>query len=239
MKKRPTPGTPRAETIPAQARARARPPGAVPQNPPAETPAHGPRARMMRMLLDTAQRLASDGHLPTVAELAGAAHVSRATAYRYFPTQDALVAAVADSGLAPLGQWRPGSQGVAERVDELLQYLHPRLETHEAALRAAMQLSLQTGDAPQLAAPLGVQRLDALASALEPIAERLPPADYRRLMQGLSLLCGPEVFLVLKDIWRLTPGALLDVLRWTAQSMVQRALRDAPRAPRARAGKAA
>ena len=41
-----------------------------------------------------------------MAELAEAAAVSRATAYRYFPSQSALIAAVVDQSLGPILQWR-------------------------------------------------------------------------------------------------------------------------------------
>jgi len=234
MKAKPSPTTSRTASVRTTAGPATRPP------PPADGVAYGPRARMMRMLLDTALRLMADGFMPSVAELARAAGVSRATAYRYFPTQDALVAAVANAGLDPLQQWRPGSQGAAERVDELLAYIHPHLEAQEAPLRAALRLSLQQAAQPGATpAPPGLQRLEALAHALQPLDGRLGAAGHQRLMQALSLLCGPESFLVFKDIWHLPPAALLELLRWMAQAMVQRALREAPRPARQRADRPA
>ena len=44
----------------------------------------GPRVRMKRMLLDTAMQLMQRGVIPSVSDVAEAAEVSRATAYRYF-----------------------------------------------------------------------------------------------------------------------------------------------------------
>jgi AcrR family transcriptional regulator len=54
----------------------------------------GPRARTRRLMLETATRLMQAGATPSVSEVAEAAEVSRATAYRYFPSQAALVHAV-------------------------------------------------------------------------------------------------------------------------------------------------
>ena len=42
----------------------------------------GPRARTMRLLLEEAHGLLRDGEMPSVAEVAARAGVSRATAYR-------------------------------------------------------------------------------------------------------------------------------------------------------------
>ena len=66
----------------------------------------GPRARTRRLMLDTAIRLMQDGVTPSVSEAAEAAGVSRATAYRYFASQAALVQAVVDEGLGPILDWR-------------------------------------------------------------------------------------------------------------------------------------
>ena len=57
---------------------------------------------MRKILLDAAQQLMGQGITPSVAELAEHAQVSRATAYRYFPSQSALIAAVVDESLGPI-----------------------------------------------------------------------------------------------------------------------------------------
>ena len=48
--------------------------------------------RTRRLLLDTARALLESGRQPTVTEVADAAEISRRTAYRYFPTQEKLLA---------------------------------------------------------------------------------------------------------------------------------------------------
>ncbi len=57
---------------------------------------------MFRRLLAEAVVLVRRGRIPSVAEVALAADVSRATAYRYFPSRSKLVSAVISEALAPV-----------------------------------------------------------------------------------------------------------------------------------------
>ncbi|OZI36783.1 TetR family transcriptional regulator [Bordetella genomosp. 1] len=193
---------------------------------------------MRRTLLDTAQRMMAAGLTPSVAELAEAAEVSRATAYRYFPSQSALIAAVVDQSLGPILEWQAGAGSASERVDELFSFAYPRLEEHEASLRAAIMVSLQQQAAARAgddATPRLVRghRVDTLRHVLAPLADRLEPAALQRVAQALSLLYGTEVFLVLKDIWHLEIDEITDVVRWTARAIIAQAERDAQDAGKA------
>ena len=75
------------------------------------------------------------GATPSVSDVAGAAGVSRATAYRYFPSQAALVQTVVDEGLGPILTWRPRSRDPRRRVAQLLDTAMPRVEAFEATLK--------------------------------------------------------------------------------------------------------
>ncbi len=70
----------------------------------------GPRARMRKIMLDAAMRLMQDGLIPSVSDVAEAAQVSRATAYRYFPSQSALIQAAVDEALGPILAWTSDSR---------------------------------------------------------------------------------------------------------------------------------
>ncbi|MFY2845093.1 TetR/AcrR family transcriptional regulator [Achromobacter ruhlandii] len=202
-------------------------------------PPHGPRARMRKILLDAAQRLMAQGLTPSVAELAEHAQVSRATAYRYFPSQSALIAAVVDESLGLILAWDSTAPDAATRVDELLRFAYPRLQAHEASLRAAIQVSLQqhaeasagrAGNQPRL---VRGHRIDILKRAIAPLAGTLTPAQQDRVAQALSLVYGTEVFLVLKDIWGLDQTEVTEVARWTASAIIRQALSDAAATPAA------
>lgn len=188
---------------------------------------------MRKTLLDAAQQLMAQGITPSVAELAEHAQVSRATAYRYFPSQSALIAAVVDESLGPILAWNSAAPDAATRVDELLRFAYPRLESHEAPLRAAIMVSLQqhaeASAGKTTAEPRLVRghRVDILKRAIAPLAADLTPAQQDRVAQALSLVYGTEVFLVLKDIWELELPEITDVVRWTANAIVKQALAEA------------
>ena len=154
---------------------------------PGGDPKGGPRARTGRLMLETAIRLMQAGAIPSVSEVAEAAGVSRATAYRYFPSQAALVGAVVDQALGPILTWMPSSQDPARRVAELIGTGLPRIEAFEATFKAALKLSLEQwsrgragtlGEIGEFLA-LGVGRSDDV-DALHVSSPRLTPHRGRR-----------------------------------------------------------
>ena len=78
------------------------------------------------------------GRVPSVTDVAEAAEVSRATAYRYFPTQAALVQAAVDEALGPILEWRSDLAEAEDRIADLLAFAYPRIDEYEATLRAAL-----------------------------------------------------------------------------------------------------
>jgi AcrR family transcriptional regulator len=189
----------------------------------------GPRARTRRLMLETASRLMQGGTTPSVTEAAEAAGVSRATAYRYFPSQAALVEAVVDEGLGPILTWSSESSDAAQRIDELLASSLPRIEAYEATFKAALKLSLDQWGRRQ-AGTLGDEerfkrghRVELLTQALSPLKGNLPDAEFERLAQALSLVFGVETLIVLKDIWGLDSGHTHAVVRWMASALIEAA----------------
>ncbi|MER9347418.1 TetR/AcrR family transcriptional regulator [Mesorhizobium sp. M0227] len=195
-------------------------------------PERGPRARTKRLMLETATRLMQAGVTPSVSEVAEAAEVSRATAYRYFPSQAVLVQAVVDEGLGPILTWQSTSANAERRVADLFDTAMPRIEAFEATFKAALKLSLDQW-ARRQAGTLGGEpaftrghRIDLLKDAIAPLKGRLPPRDFRRLAQALSLIFGVEVLIVLKDIWGLDSRRTRAVAQWAAGALVRAAVAE-------------
>ena len=75
-----------------------------------------------------------------VADVAVRSAVSRATAYRYFPSRSALVTAVIDNSLGPVRMLASDNPDGRERVHELFVQTFPRLKEFEPQLRAADEM---------------------------------------------------------------------------------------------------
>ncbi|WP_167363865.1 TetR/AcrR family transcriptional regulator [Rhizobium mongolense] len=199
----------------------------------AKTAERGPRARTRKLMLETATRLMQSGITPSVSEVAEAAEVSRATAYRYFPSQAALVHAVVDEALGPILDWSSDSPDARTRVADLLATAMPRIDEFEATFKAALKLSLDQW-AQRQAGTLGNEplftrghRVDLLKSVTRPLQGTVPPEARERLAQALSLVFGVEVLIVLKDIWGLTSESAQSVAAWAAKALVEAAVREA------------
>lgn len=201
------------------------------------------RTQTRELLLQTALSMLEQGWFPSITELANASGVSRATAYRYFPSQAALVSTVVDESLGPVLQWQPTSTSVEARVNELLDFAYPRMEQHEGALRAALQVALhqwanerarRAQDEPKYRRG---NRRRLLTLAVEPMVQAgVDPAVAARLAQSLSLLYGTEAMVVLKDIWGLDFREFMSVIKWMSSALVQAALAEAGTAAGAGAG---
>jgi AcrR family transcriptional regulator len=187
------------------------------------------KERTRKHLLSTALRMLEEGWTPSITELSIAAEVGRATAYRYFPTQSALMSAVVDESLGPILSWQPQKDLASERVDELLEFAYPQMIKHEGALRATLQVSLQQWAAERAGKSDSNDRIvrgnrkKLLALATAPLADKLSEHDYVRLQQALSLVYGSEIFMVLKDIWHLETKEIQEVTQWMAKALVKQA----------------
>jgi len=186
----------------------------------------GARARTRRLMLETASRLMQSGVIPSVSDVAEAADVSRATAYRYFPSQAALVHAVVDEALGPILDWTSGSASAAKRTSELLRTSVPRIDAFEATFRAALKHSLEQWAARRAGVELTEpaftrgHRIGLLQEALSPLKGRLPGKETDRLAKALSLLFGIEALVILKDIWGVDAAEAQSVILWAAKTLV-------------------
>jgi AcrR family transcriptional regulator len=200
---------------------------------PAVPPARGVRASTFKLLVDTAMDLIQQtGHIPSVAEVALRSNVSRATAYRYFPSRSALVTTVIDASLGPVRQLAQDSRGGRERVRELFKSTFPRFKEFEPQLRAAAQLALEQW-ALERAGLLQEQpyrrghRVRILEHAIAPLASELSAPVRHRLHRALSVIYGIEPYVILKDIWCTGDRELERTVLWMADALIDAALRDA------------
>ena len=172
------------------------------------------------------------GMTPTVAQVAEAALVSKSTAYRYFPSQEALLAEVLlDEAVRPdleavyAAAETPGS--AAARLDAVVRADHALVVKHETAFRTALRamLALSTDDRSEVPRRPG-NRLRYLAEALSPLEERLGVQRLQRLVMALSMCVGMESIMVMEDICGLSPADAETVKRWAAATLLQATLSE-------------
>ncbi len=170
--------------------------------------------------------------MPSVSDVAEAAQVSRATAYRYFPSQAAMIQAAVDAGLGPILEWESTAPDVEKRVTDLMAFSYPRIADYEATHRAALRLALdqwarrQAGTFGDETRIVRGNRKGLLREVLGPLQQKLDRETFDNLTQGLSLMFGIEAMIVLKDIWGLNMEQAQRVAIWTARSLVRTALAE-------------
>jgi AcrR family transcriptional regulator len=192
----------------------------------------GHRGRVFRRLLDEAVALVRRGRIPSVAEVAQSAGVSRATAYRYFPTRSKLVSAVIAEALGPVRRAVPHEGDAKQRLHELVDRTYSRFHEYEPHMRAALQLALehQSLEAAGLLEEEPFrrgQRREILNLAIAPLRARLGPRAYQRLLKALAVVYGIEPMVILKDICGASDRETEAVVRWMMDALVDAALRQA------------
>jgi AcrR family transcriptional regulator len=184
------------------------------------------KARTRRQLIASTRDLIAAGNpSPTVDEAAEAAAVSRATAYRYFPNQTALlIAAHPEIDTTSLLPDDPGDDP-AVRLDLAVdRFVALTLET-EAEQRTMLRLSLDAGARHELPLRKG-RAIGWFQDALAPLEPELGKAETRRLAIAIRSATGIEALIWLTDIAGLSRDEAARQLRWTAQALLAHALAD-------------
>lgn len=210
-----------------------------PRQPRRSDPRGNQKARTRKAILEAAGELLRTGVTPTVADAAEAAMVSRATAYRYFPTQDQLLLELGRlmPAMKPVDElMRTLPQDVPERLRLLLTSFNTAVLDQEAFMRTMLRAGLDTWlenynkgvDVPVREG----RRIGWLDQVLEPVRNQLSPASYRRLRAALALTLGPDSIVIMKDVCGLDGADALAVLDWAARALLEAGASGAASKPR-------
>ncbi len=193
----------------------------------------GPRERTLRLLRQAARELLRTGGpltVPAAAELAG---VSRATAYRYFPSNDSVVLhatmSLADDPLADAGWTPPTAASPVElgaRAADLVRATAAWAFDHETELRTMLRLSLapeRENEQPRRGLTNRGRWISALLEGLPP---DVPAAARDRLAAALIPLFGSDAVVWTTDIAQLPRDQAIELLVWMAQALIAATLAD-------------
>jgi AcrR family transcriptional regulator len=188
------------------------------------------KLRTRAALLAAGRELVAQGKAPAVAEVADAAGVSRATAYRYFPTQEALLVELPLDVAAPTVESLFGDDEAPtdpeDRAVLVQNALYDLARDHETEFRLFLRTSVLRALNDGASDPFrGARRSDLLDEALAPLGGELPAEEIDQLKTGVSMLVGVESMIVLRDVLRLTH----DEARAAGEQAVRRLVRAARR----------
>jgi AcrR family transcriptional regulator len=199
-----------------------------------DDPRANQKARTRTAISEAAQRLRRDGMTPTIAAAANEARVSRATAYRYFPTQEALLVELTDvsPGVVPVEEALEDldTDDVEMRLLRLLATFGPIVLAEEEHFRRALRVYQDTwlrgrrdgDDAPAVREGRRMRWLDDVLAPLGDLDEQ----RRHRLRAALALTLGIDSVVVMKDVCGLDDDEALAVLRWAALALLRAGLAD-------------
>lgn len=191
------------------------------------------KTRTRKDLLQAASRLMKHGRMPSLEEVAEEALVSRATAYRYFPSVEALLveAAVDVAVPGPEELFRDeASRDPVARLQRVETALYDMILANEPLLRTMLAHTIQQGMRTDENGKLPKRqnrRTTLIEAALEPARNQFKPAALRELTRALALIMGPEATFVVKDVLQLDDAEARKVKRWAIRALVEAAKKPA------------
>lgn len=165
-------------------------------------------------------------------EVAETALVSRATAYRYFPTLESLLIEAPLDGAVPDRETlfaADSSSDPEERLDRAEAALHQMVYQNEAQLRLMLANSLIPSAVERgrnAAPPRQNRRTPLIEAGLAPARQRFTSGGYDNLRAALALIFGTEAMVVFRDVLPLSERKARRVKSWAIRALVRAALRD-------------
>jgi len=183
------------------------------------------KRRTLEALVTAARQLVAEGAIPTVEMAAERAEVSRTTAYRYFPSQGALLAAahpeIVTTTLLPAA----APADVAERLEIVVGRVTDMVVDTEPQQRTMLRLSLEPGAGRHELLLRQGRVIGWLEDALTPLADEVGRDGVRRLAIAIRSAIGIESFVWLTDVAGLPTVDAVETMRWTARSLLDAARR--------------
>ena len=185
--------------------------------------------RTRAALVTAARDLVAAGVTPTVDEAAALASISRTTAYRYFPNRRALlVAAHPETGATSMLPLDP-PEDAATRLDLVVEAFTRLIVDTEAQQRTMLRLSLEADPSEQAALPLRQGRAIAwIGEALAPLRGELADVQLHHLILSIRAVIGIEALAWLTDVGGLSRAEAVELMRWSAQSLLLAARSGSP-----------
>lgn len=187
------------------------------------------KQRTRNALIAAARDLISRGGTPpTVEQAAAEAAVSRTTAYRYFASQRALLAAahpeVETTSLLPDGV----GEDPEERLMAAVSAFTAMIAETEPQQRTMLRLSLEEQPDPGELPLRQGRAVGWFADALSVLRPELGEDDVRRIAVAVRSAVGIEARVWLTDVAGLSGDEAVALMSWSARAMLRHALTELP-----------
>ena len=184
------------------------------------------KLRTRNAIVQAAAELSRTGREVTMPEVARAALVSEATAYRYFPDlasllQEAIVGQLPgpDEALAPVADSGDPVARIAAATEFLLRHVLSR----QGVVRALIAATITRPGEPQARPGLRFALIDG---ALAPLDGTLDPAGLAQLRRDLAVVVSAEALFSLTDLYGLDPEEAITSIVHTATTLTRAALHE-------------
>jgi AcrR family transcriptional regulator len=185
------------------------------------------RARTRRALIQATSDLLEEGIHPTIDEVAERAGLSRATAYRHFPSIDDLLwqVSVNRTITSVTDTYAGAGDDIYERVARCEHTINGLLLGDPVGTRAFERSTLQRWlERGPEAAERPARRVAYIDAALEPIVDHIAPAALTRLRNALALVIGTQATIALTDVCNLDTDQAHELAQWIAETLVRETL---------------
>jgi AcrR family transcriptional regulator len=184
------------------------------------------KQRTRDALVAAARALVVDGVTPTVELTAERACTSLTTAYRYFPSQAALLAAAhPEITMASMLPPNPPAD-VGDRLEFVVARVTDLLRDTEPQQRTMLRLSLdpERPGSKELLLRQG-RVIGWLEEALAPLADDIGATAVHALAVAIRSGIGIEAYVWLVDVAHVAPADATNLMRWSARSLLDAARR--------------
>ncbi len=182
------------------------------------------KARTRQAIVEACRKLMGDGRPVTMPEVARAAMVSEATAYRYFPDLASLLSmALVDDWPSPAEALEPvaASSDPVERVAFAARFFLEGVATRQGAVRAMIAATITRPALVSDARP-GI-RFGLIDQALAPFVHGLGAARATQLQRDLAVVVSAEALFCLTDLCGLSIDEAIDSAARTAATLTKAA----------------
>lgn len=167
-----------------------------------------------RLLVTLTEMLAASTDEITVAAVAEQAKVSVRTAYRYFPTKEALMDAFNEWTSKRMGS--PLWSFEVEKLPELATSLFKSFANNEQLFRA----SRRTNAGAELRKRRKADQVREMKRSLKAYAPHLDEAKARQIGAVIHNTFSSEVWLAMLDNWGLTHEETVEAVQWVTEAVL-------------------